>query len=393
VDKVQYSNGTGNFAPLDSASGIEYADGVYLTAAKYVISFENYLILGYTTESGSTYPQRIRWCKLGDQTEWKSGDAGAAEVGQADFLTALDVYQGFCIIFKENSYYKMWLVPSAEVFNIAAMYNQIGCRARDSIVHDATGDLFFLASDYSIRSIRGERISDPIDKTMKQIAPEYAANIRAHFNVKYGELWWSIPYGGTATTNNRILIYAAGKWSFSDMAISAFGSYGRQAVYTWATLPYTADTGGWPSWAWDEWLDPSGAVDFLIELAADYSGYTWGLNLSGTDMGAAMTGYAVLTTDLMDKGTTDIYKRIIQMKVYVRTASGSLSIEIKRDNEFTWQTLGSASLVASSAGEDIKIVDVPCDFRARNFLIKITGTSSFSFIGVIIGYVSTGGRR
>lgn len=392
IDKVITADGTGSFTVLGASGGLEYASGLFLTKCKFIFSFENYVILGYTMENGSTYPQRIRWCKIGDASSsdaFMTGDAGAAEVGQADFLTGIDSYQGFCIIFKEKSYYKMWLVTSNEVFNIAAMSNSVGCFARDSIIHDESGELFFLTSDYTIQSVRGAVISDPIDKTMKQIAPDYTEFIRAHYNRKYGELWWSIPYGSTATENNRVIMFTEGKWSHSNMEISAFGVYSRQIVYNWSTLPFTT----WSAWGWDAWLDPAGAAGFLIELAADYSGYSWGLNLSDQDKGTDITGYCILDTDLADKSATDIYKRIILARVYVRSEiAGTVVLTIKRDNEFTWQTLGSASLVASDQ-QPIIIVDVPCDFRARNFQIKIAGDSSFSFIGIVFGYTSSGSDR
>jgi len=53
VDKVLVWDTTGNFVALDdTTNGIEYAEGVYLTKAKYVTTFENFLILGYTYENG-----------------------------------------------------------------------------------------------------------------------------------------------------------------------------------------------------------------------------------------------------------------------------------------------------------------------------------------------------
>ncbi|GAI44800.1 unnamed protein product, partial [marine sediment metagenome] len=53
----------------DPVNGIEYETGLYLTKAKHLIVFENYLILGNVTESAEVYPQRIRWNAIGDEKQ------------------------------------------------------------------------------------------------------------------------------------------------------------------------------------------------------------------------------------------------------------------------------------------------------------------------------------
>ena len=67
------------WTPGDPAEEMTFPGALGTVLAKFVTEFENYLILAYMSESGSTYQSRIRWSDLGDETTWDSGDADAAD--------------------------------------------------------------------------------------------------------------------------------------------------------------------------------------------------------------------------------------------------------------------------------------------------------------------------
>ncbi|GAG89180.1 unnamed protein product, partial [marine sediment metagenome] len=141
----------GLFLPLDTTSGINYGTAEtpeYLTKAKYVEVFENYLFLGYTYENGASKPQNIRWSDLLDEADWKTGDAGGATIGGRDFVTGIINYKGFLIIFKEESIHQQWLTEaSTDIFNNQPLSTRLGCKASHSIVMDDKENLYFFASD------------------------------------------------------------------------------------------------------------------------------------------------------------------------------------------------------------------------------------------------------
>ncbi|MBA3051882.1 hypothetical protein FP828_03585 [bacterium] len=389
VDKVQVWSISTSFDPLDSASGIEYATATYLTKAKYVFTYENYLFLGFTTENGTVFPQRVRWCDLGDETDWNTGDAGSAEVGKGDFITGFGAYQGNLIIFKERSYYRMWLVASTDIFNMSPLSLKVGCQSPDSIINDASGELYFFASNYTFRGLSAGEISLPIDTEAKTINPSYIGTIRGQYIAEYDQLWWAIPYGTATTTNNKVLTYATGKWGTVDMAISAFGNYARQAVYSWDTLPFAT----WDTWAWDKWDTREAMVGFGIDLGADYSGYTYALHEAVLDNGAAYSGYFVLTTDLADKQMLVMNKRLLHIQLYFKkgAAGQTATVYVKSDSQPAWQNAGDVSLEAT-ADEAIIIKDLPIDYRGKTFLIKVSGANDFRFLGCILKFNLSGER-
>lgn len=386
VDKVLHSDMSGNFTPLDTASGIEYSEGVYLTKAEYLISFENFLILGYTTENAQVYPQRIRWSSLGDAGtgKWKVGNAGSLEIGKDDFLIGFGKYLSYLIVFKTESHYKMWLVPTSAVFEVEPLSDSIGCKASGSIINDKYGRLFYLASDYTFREIKEGEISAPIDPTIRTITPTYVHLVKSAYIDKYNHILWSINY--SSPTNNKVLVLKDGKWGQFDLAISAFGNYERQTGYAWDTLGYST----WDSWGWDKWDAQEPDIGFKINLAADYNGYTYNLYANEKDDGEDYSGYFVLSTDLMKKKGLSFYKRILDLYLYVRKeTAGTLTVEIKRDHEMSWQSVGEISLTGN---EDILVKHLASKLRAKHFLVKIGGGNRFRFIGIMFKFVPAGER-
>jgi len=224
LDMVLVWTTSGVFVALDTATGIEYETGIYLTKAKHLVVYENYLILGYTYENGSYYPQRMRWNAIGNEAEWITGTSGSTEVGKSDFITGFGKYQGLLIVFKDYSYAKYWLVATSLIFNGAFISMKIGCQCSGSIVNDSKGRLYWYASDNTFKEFSAGTISEPIQTDIvDKIYQSSIEKIRSDFIDKTEEVWWSIPYKNAF--NNKIITFKEGKWGQIDLAIPAFGDY------------------------------------------------------------------------------------------------------------------------------------------------------------------------
>lgn len=211
LDNVQVWDTTGNFTEL-----CDYK-------AKYVTAFENYLILGATTESGTYHPQRIRWSDLGDEGIWDTGDAGSAETEGSDFITGFNIYQGALVIFKEKSRIIQRLVATSDVWNWAVLPGAIGCRSNHSIVEDPLGRVFWLDTDLKFREMQTGVISDNIDPIVSGIEPSSDYLVYGFYISETGEIWWSIPYKNRL--NNKILTFKDGLWGELDISAPAIGEY------------------------------------------------------------------------------------------------------------------------------------------------------------------------
>jgi len=398
VDKVQYWSGAtpGNsFTPLGSASGINIGDTTYLTTAKYIISFEGYLILGYVTVGGTLYPQTIYWCSFGDETDWDttgSGDANSLvfRVG-ADFLKGFGRYKSQLIVFKEQRYFPMWLVESSEVFNTAETGTTIGLLATHSVINDKYGRLYWIANDYTVREISTpEPISGFIDKTVRGISPTYEDHIAAAYISEYGEIWWAIPSAGSETGNDTIIAFNPdeGTWEIHDFAIRAFSRWSQQTVYTIDTIPFpTINSIGWKT------IDTVENVEgFPLDVGSDYSGYAYNLHNAETDNGEDYTGKLVLSTDFSEKKSLGEFKRSSGGEFYFYgegTEDLSINVYAKEDNAVSWSSLGSISLNGSA---EIISPYLAWDLRFKHLLLKLEAANRFRFIGTIFDFEWDGDR-
>jgi len=384
VDMVLIGDNATAFDKLDDASGLQVGASTYVTKAKWVDAFENYVLVGNVTEGGSACRQRVRWSDLGDETNWQSGDADYLDVPGPDILTGTGHFRDQLMLFKTDSVYRMWLTAGDLIFNNAAVSTEIGCEAPQSIINGKDGDLYFFATDKSFRGMRAGEISRPIDPTVKGIPNDYMYKIRGLWVQEYDELWWAIPDGAAATANNKIVCMGNGIWTVRDVAVEAFGTYKHQQNYTWDDLPYNS----WDEWDWDSWDSVEGAAGFPTDIGSDSSGYTYALHQAATDNGAAYTGYLVLTTDLANRQALNRYKRLLNMRLYFKSeVSGTISVSLKRDHEADWQTVGTVSLIDTA---EIIAKELPCDYRARHFLLKLSASNKFAFLGVIFDFIYDG---
>lgn len=400
IDYVQHWHDTTtavNFAPFDSASGLLIGTGLYCTRAKYVTNYENRLIIGYLQEGGNTYPCRIRWSSLGDEEDFNeagAGDTGSKDFLGDDFLKGFGVYGTqfkYLIVFKGASYYRGWSVTSDVVIQWATQAGNVGLLATDSIVYDRQDRMYFLASDRTIRELSRGNISAAVQPTLRELNPTYESYACATMIDEYGLLWWSVPIGSGATGNNKIISYDPERNIFTkmDFAISAFGSWVRQTVWTIDTWPYdTIDTISQPT------IDSvENVAGWPLDLAGDYSGYTYDLHSADTDMTAAYTSFIVLTTDFSKGAGLRWFKRIVKLQFYFRSeGTGTALIEGKRDSEYNFQTIGTIDLTDADSTAIVRR-NIGWSKRARDFQFKISATNHFRFMGVIIVYEPEAGDR
>ncbi len=227
IDSSAYTTYTSGGTVVEF-QGINYTGAEFLTKAKYVTTFENYLILGYTYENGVSYPQRERWNDIGDETDWSSGDAGSKETEGNEVIFGFKIYAGQLIIFKKKLRIRQWLVSTSDVWNWSVIPGNIGNLSNHSIVEDPDGRVFWLANDLTIREMELGEVSQGIDPIMKLIEPSSAYLVYGAYIAETGEIWWSIPYDNAL--NNKVITLKISdgivkSWGELDIATPCFGNY------------------------------------------------------------------------------------------------------------------------------------------------------------------------
>ena len=380
-----------DFAALDNADGIDY-DGTAkrLTNCKHIISYERYLILGYTTENATVYPQRERWASIGTGGATIDFDEnGAGDAGTKDFTTSPDFIMGFAIhgddlvISKQDSMHRSWVITADTVFQWKEYTLKVGNVSADSLVNDKAGRLYWVGSDLTIREINTPvPISIAADITVKGLNTGQSEYIQATWIDEYEEIWFAIPSGSSDTNNTVVAFHPdSGKSFVYKFPIRAFGDFTQQEAYTYDTLPFAA----YADWGID-WLiydTQKNIVGFPLDLASDYLGNTFDLHRADKDDGKDFYGTLILSTTLTSSKSLNVFKRVnngVDL-IYNRKSSGSVALSAKRDTEKNWQALGDASFENTDEPE-IVIVHVPFDIRARSLLFRQRSAATAEFIGM-----------
>ena len=387
------------FVNLDGASGLDLDGGsTFLTRAKHVISWENYIILGHTTEGGTVFPYRIRNCSIGDHTDYD--ETGTGDTGSFDFSSGLAVrglaeHNGDLIIGMANQMKRGFVVTSDDVMHFDTEPIAVGWLS-PSTIRDKKGRLYYLGTDSTIREIRtATRISKLADDTMNLLKKSLAEKAVFGFiqGDDFNEIWLAAPIGDDATGNNKVIAYKPedGTIEIHDFAIAALSTYSRQTVYTIDTIPF--DTIDGISWSTIDTIQNT--AGFFLDICSDYSGFTYTLHSSSLDDGAAWTGTLEISTALVKQGGTKYNKvmsllnrrKVIQRIWFYFNAkpAGTVTVSIKRNRETSWTVL-SSSVSLINAGFDLAIAQLTPTLSAGHLDFKLESTGAMELIGIIIEY-------
>ena len=379
------------FANLDGASGLDIGGGSYITKAKYVTVFENYIVFGYITYGGSDYPNMCACSDLAQPEVYDTGDASQwAELGNG-YINGFGVDRSYLVIFKSKSIVKRWLVSGTDIFNGAVLSSELGCISPDSIIQGKDGLIYFFATDYTFRNIELTDISKLIDPECKKLLPSLVPYIRGISIDQYGELLWSVPYGSTATENNRIFRYLPAEeyqvWTFDNFPVSAWGRYSRATELDWAHLPYDS----WNEWDWESWDAIQGQAGFEPILCGDYSDYTNAYYGADSDVDGAFESWVVIQTDMGEGGMLHLQKDFNYMDIYCQNmATGTMTVYVKADEESTWTNAGTINIYGDN---EVLIQDNDPFMQGKTFKIKFhTNGYPFSLLGVRLDYVVVGDK-
>ncbi len=391
VDKVLYwddgSPGTA-YAPLgDPDNGIDCGDDVWLTRAEYVIECEGYVFLMATTENGKKRAYRRRWCSWGDLDDWDSsslreGDAGWNDLERNRRIMGCGISTAGgtrLVTFTQNLVNVMWLTESDLVWESETLSQNVGCAAPDTIVNDSDGNLYYLGTDLTIRVLGGGSISKDQDRTIRNLNTQLLPYAQAAYVSAFNELWWAVPWQPDSTGNDLVLIYnvGAGTWHKAPMDICAFGGWTGQTTYTIDTIPFPTIDG--IEWPFIDWAGQTETYPFLI--ASDYAGYGYRCVDSPTDKGTAHTGRLVLATDLANRQAATEFKRVHGMWLFFEGGVGNVAVSVQEDDTESYSLMGAVTVPAREGQ-----VWLPCDTRFRHAKIKLEGSESFDFIGLVADY-------
>jgi hypothetical protein len=351
-DEMRKWTGAGAIAALDGAP----------PKAKFLCRYANYLMAGFTNESGTAYPRRVRWSALGNGESWPSENYGDFR-RTSDWLVGLRLLGPRLAVYKERSISVMDYVGGGLVFDAEENYVSGTGPLNDAcivVVSDRRDEHIFIGYDLNIYIFNGidfEAISSNIDKTIKNLHPDYKTNACALPIKEENKIVWAVPKA-SHDANKTLIIFDTKDRSFwvkddEPVAISCFGAATLETNYTWDTLPY--DT-------WDEWDDPDGwdsrqlLQNTPIALIGCADGYVRNFVAGANDDGADLPSHYAYPWDNLDgedKTIKEVNKVIVEV---ANEGSGTITFQAFTNQDGDTPAIldedGNTSKTISLFGED-----------------------------------------
>ena len=235
------TNFADNIQKFDEGTDSAFSDLVALKA-KYIAVIRDFVVAGYTNESGTVYNQRVKWSGINDSSTWtpsQSTQSGFQDiVGSHGNIQAIVGGESAGVIFMEKAIYRMSYVGVPLVFQFDKIADNIGAFAPKSVASYGN-QVFFLAQDGFYKLTGGQQLT-PIGngKVNNFFFDDLSSNldgITGAIDPNNSIVVWSYRGGGaTGTTNNKFLIYnySVDKWSTGSGLDLEFISSASQEAFT-----------------------------------------------------------------------------------------------------------------------------------------------------------------
>jgi len=235
------TNFADNIQKFDEGTDSAFSDLVALKA-KYIAVIRDFVVAGYTTESSTTYNQRVKWSGINDSSTWtpsQSTQSGFQDiVGSHGNIQAIVGGESAGVIFMEKAIYRMSYVGVPLIFQFDKIADNIGAFAPKSVASYGN-QVFFLAQDGFYKLTGGQQLT-PIGngKVNNFFFDDLSSNldgITSAIDPNNSIVVWSYRGGGAdGTTNNKFLIYnyAVDKWSTGSGLDLEFVASASQEAFT-----------------------------------------------------------------------------------------------------------------------------------------------------------------
>jgi len=235
------TNFADNIQKFDEGTDSAFSDLVALKA-KYIAVIRDFVVAGYTTESSTTYNQRVKWSGINNSSTWtpsQSTQSGFQDiVGSHGNIQAIVGGESAGVIFMEKAIYRMSYVGVPLIFQFDKIADNIGAFAPKSVASYGN-QVFFLAQDGFYKLTGGQQLT-PIGngKVNNFFFDDLSSNldgITSAIDPNNSIVVWSYRGGGAdGTTNNKFLIYnyAVDKWSTGSGLDLEFVASASQEAFT-----------------------------------------------------------------------------------------------------------------------------------------------------------------
>lgn len=379
------TNFADNIQKFTEGTSSAFSDLVSLKA-KYIAVIRDFVVAGYTNESGTVYNQRVKWSGINDSSTWTPSQATQSGfqdiVGSHGNIQSIIGGESSGVIFMEKAIYRMSYVGVPLVFQFDKIADNLGAFAPKSVA--SYGNMvFFLAQDGFYKLTGGQQLTPignaRVDNFFFEDLSSNLDGITSAVDPNNSIVVWSYRgSGATGTTNNKLLIYnyAVDKWSTgSGQDLEFIASASQEAFTTLESLDVLGDLDNLPK-SLDSYFYKEGIVGLAGFNSANKFGKFIANSLSAT----------VDTTEF--EGTENKRSTLINCRPIVDgTTNTTVTVTpITRNSQLDTITVGDAVSTNDSG-------TCPLRSTSRYHRVRVNVTGNFNTMsGVDIEARPEGGR-
>ena len=386
-DNVIGTNYADNIQKFQEGTDTAFSDLVSLKA-KYLTVVRDFVVAGYTEESSTEYPQRVKWSGLNDSSTWTPSQAtqsGYQDIpGEHGRLMGIVGSESFGIIFFEKAIFRMEYVGTPLIFTFNKIGN-IGCFAPRSI--STFGNTIYFLSQDGFYALQGGQDLIPIGsgKINNTFFNDFVAKPESIFSAidpNNSIVVWS--YRGSGSTgsagvNNKLLIYnySVGRWATgSGLDLYFINTASQEAFNTLESLDTLGNLDGLPR-SLDSFFYDEGVVG-LAGFSADKK--------FGKFLGSSLSA-SVDTTEF--EGFENKRSTLINARPIVDANGENTTVTITpitRSSQMNSVTEGTAVTVRDSG-------DCPLRATSRYHRLRVNVTGNFSTLSGVDVEARSEGKR
>jgi hypothetical protein len=349
VDPIQVWDGTAtSFTAITGTGAPDHA--------RYVLGYQNHLLVGYPTLAGVVYPYRIMWADFNSWTNWTTGDAAIVDLLDfGDPIMGLNTVAEFGVLGRR---YSIWLVlgaPSPAFYQFSKRQDQAGVIAPGSFSIEQISELglpYLSDNDiFLVNGISAQGVGTPIRNliAMNGINWNQLSTAVATVHQPFGEYWLAFAADKASTANDTIAVWNWKDQTFSldDTKATALGRRQQMWQPRWSDFPIA-------------WFDPSvknivrwnaASAPDAPQVAIGQGAVIQQVTTPPNDNGSAFTSY--VTTQLWDLGQPG-RKRVerVQLSQDVETSQGPISAYLITSESSDYYTAASWGPYSLSLGNE-----------------------------------------
>jgi len=181
----------------------------YFPKARHATTHAGKAWVAYTSENGTTYPNRVRWSHPNSPDNWAESDyIDINDHGTG--ITALVPFSGHLLVFKQDACYAIFGYDS-DTFQVVEVSRSLGVTTPQQVVATEQA-VYFYSHPEGVMMYDGKTIQDIFEKIRPAIDLNYiASTLQSTIRINHinRRIWLSVPYNEvtTATYNTVSFIW------------------------------------------------------------------------------------------------------------------------------------------------------------------------------------------